>query len=325
MKLKMLAMAAAAAVLSAWPAFAQEKALPLAEAKAQIGSIVADPVSITSVMRQLAPDDQASFLADVNAAISKMPGSNEEKAAKFLNVNKAALKGAAKGNLANLVAEVFATVPPEALTLISERFAADLFNRNADPTQSYSDEKYLEISTNLFARIQSRTEGTDDATVRNAFAIAMIVRASGDTSVDSPLVDALVAMLPDGAARDEARNEWLPAALAESPDYEPMLAQADAGQQPNPTLALQLSGPQLLDAMLQDVSSSLLDSNGHETTPFSDQIFESFSDSSLGQLSSTEQPPRTSDSSKPWNPSYHRDDDDTTIIPEPEPEPEPYP
>ena len=307
MKLKMLAMASAAAVLSALPAFAQEKALPLAEARAQIGSIVSDPVSMTSVMRQLEPENQASFLADVNAAISKMPGSNEEKAAKFLNVNKAALKGAAKGNLANLVAEVFATVPPEALTLISERFAADLFNRNADPTQTYSDDKYLEIATNLFARIESRTEGTDDAQVRNAFAIAMLVRASGsDYSADSPLVDALIGMLPDEATRNEVKNEWLPAALSESPDYEPMLAEADAGQQPNPELALQLSGPQLLDAMLQDIASSLIDDAHRETTPFSDQAFESFRDPLVESLG--EQPPRTSDPSKPWSPSNGRDE-----------------
>ena len=306
MKLKMLAMASAAAMLSALPALAQEKALPIAEARAQIGSIVSDPVSMTSVMRQLEPENQASFLADVNAAISKMPGSNEEKAATFLNVNKAALKGAARGNLANLVAEVFATVPPEALTLVSERFAADLFNRNADPTQTYSDDKYLEIATNLFAKIESRTAGTDDALVRDTFAIAMLVRASGDNSVDSPLVDALVGMLPDEASRSEVKNDWLPAALSESPDYEPMLAEADAGQQPNPVVALQLSGPQLLDAMLQDVASSLIDPNHHETTPFSDQAFDSFQDPLVEAL--MQQPPRTRDRSKPWNPSYGRDD-----------------
>ena len=304
MKLKMLAMASAAAVLSALPAFAQEKVLPLAEARSQIGSIVSDPVSMTSVMRQLEPENQASFLADVNAAISKMPGSNEEKAAKFLNVNKAALKGAARGNLANLVAEVFATVPPEALTLISERFAADLFNRNADPTQEYSDDKYLEIATNLFARIEARTEGTDYASVRNTFAIAMLVRASGDSSADSPLVDALVGMLPDEATRNEVKNEWLPAALSETPDYEPMLAEADAGQQPNPELALQLSGPQLLDAMLQDVASSLIDSDHRETTPFSDQAFRAFRDPLLESL--REQPPRTRERNRKWNPAYNR-------------------
>ena len=310
-------MAVTAAVLTLHSSFAQETALPLAEARAQIGAVVEDPSSMTGVMRQLAPSDQTAFLADVNAAIAKMPGSNEEKAARFLNVNRAALKGAAKGNLADLVAEVFATVPPEALTIVNERFAADLFNRSADPSRTYTDDEYVNIATNLMAKIESRTAGTDDAAVRNTFAAAMLVRASNGSPAD--LADKLVATMPEGAERDLAKNEWLPAALAEPADYEPMLAYADAGRQPSPSLALQLSGPQLLDAFLADVASSLLDEDGRETTPFTDQAFGGFTDpvfhAAEGSILNTPtgggeigsgQPPRSSDPNSPVNPSARR-------------------
>ena len=128
-KLLMVVTMAMASVL-----FAQDKTMSSADARGKIGDIISDPASMTSVMKQLAAADQASFLADVNAAISKMPGSPEEKTSKFVAVNSAALKGAQKGNLTTLVAEVFATVPPESLTAINEQFAAGMFNRAADPS-----------------------------------------------------------------------------------------------------------------------------------------------------------------------------------------------
>ena len=112
-KLLMVATMAMASML-----FAQDKTMSSADARGKIGDIISDPASMTSVMKQLAAADQASFLADVNAAIAKMPGSPEEKTSKYLDVNTAALKGAQKGNLATLVAEVFATVPPESLTAL---------------------------------------------------------------------------------------------------------------------------------------------------------------------------------------------------------------
>ena len=96
---------------------AQDKTLSLANARSKIGDVISDTRSAGSVIGQLAAEDQVKFLADVNAAIEKMPGSIEEKTAKYLDVNTAALRNAQKGNLTALVAEVFATVPPESLRL----------------------------------------------------------------------------------------------------------------------------------------------------------------------------------------------------------------
>ncbi len=345
--LNILGMAVAVAVLATQHSFAQEKTLPLAEARAQIGAVVENPASMTEVMMYLSAADQISFLADVNAAITKMPGSAEERAAKFLNVNRAALKGAAKGNLANLVAEVFATVPPEALPLITERFAADVFNRKADTARVYSDDEFLQIATNLMARIENRTSGADDSDVRNTFAATMLAKASSGgatVSVDSPLVDALLSMFPDSEARKRAKTEWLPAALAPQPNYEPLLAEVDTAVQVNPinpVVALRISGPQLVDVILSDVSSSLIDSQGHETTPFTDQLIEggdisadlavqgsSTTDRAASGGTSSGEPPRTDDPTKPWNPDVPRDEPvnptPKPTPPEPEPEPTPY-
>ena len=117
-------------------------AIPLAEARAKIDTAVSDAKAMTALMKQLSAEDQVSFLGDVNAAVSKMPGAKEERAAAFLNVNSAALRTAAKGNTATLLAEVYATVSPEALTVLNKHFADNLFNRAANPVRAYSDGEF---------------------------------------------------------------------------------------------------------------------------------------------------------------------------------------
>jgi len=173
-----------AAIAAAVSAVAVAQDIALAEARAKIGDAVTDPAVMTATMKQLSAADQKAFLAECNQAIDKMPGSNEEKTATYLNANKAALKGAKKGNVSNLLAEVFATVPPEALTVINERFAADLFNRAADPSVTYTDEQFLQISYSVMTNIAARLEGTDNADVRGTFAALMLLRASNASSAE---------------------------------------------------------------------------------------------------------------------------------------------
>ena len=235
--------------------------ISLAEARAKIGDAVSDPAVMTATIKQLSADDQKAFLAECNQAIEKMPGSNEEKAAAFLNANRAALKGAKKGNLSALVAEVYATVPPEALTVINERFASDLFNRAADPSVTYTDKEFAKIAENLLTNICARVASTDNAGVRGAFALMMLVRASNST--DKELINQLVSALPE-SSREAALNEWLPSALADGDDksYEPILGAADAPQAPNEPLVIRIAGPQQLDGLLADL-------NGPSTDPSS--------------------------------------------------------
>lgn len=247
MKKTVLMMVAAMAVGATW-------AMSLAEARGQIGKCVSDPKTMTSVMKQLSAADQKAFLSEVNAAIEKMPSSNEQKSAAFLTVNRAALKGAAKGNLTALVAEVFATVPPEHLTIINERFASDLFSRTADPSKTYTDEQFTQIAKSLVKATNERTASMDNGAARSAFVALMMIRASNGTPSD--LQETLVKDLPV-AAQNAARNEWLPAALGQqnmAQSYEPILGGADAmGAMPENRVVIRLAGPQMLESMLGDI------------------------------------------------------------------------
>lgn len=228
-------------------------AMSLADARGQIGKCISNPKLMTTVMKQLSAADQKALLAEVNAAIEKMPGSNEQKSATYLNVNHAALKGAAKGNIATLVAEVFATVPPEVLTIINEQFATDLFSRTADPSKTYSDESFTQVSTTLVKKTLERTSSMDNGAARSAFVILMMVRASGGSPAE--LQETLIKTLPE-EAQNAARNEWIPAALGQKQiqSYEPILGGADAlNQMPENRVVIRLAGPQLLESMLGDV------------------------------------------------------------------------
>ena len=237
-------------------ATAQDKVVALAEARAGIGDVISKPAQMTVVMKRLSAADQTSFLAEVNSAIAKMPASNEEKTAKFLDVNAAALKGAKKGNLANLLAEVFATVPPESLTVVNERFAADLFNRSANPTRTITDAQFTDIAKNLFKKVQERNGTSDEAAVRNTFAILMLLRASNGTP--QSLRDTLVAEMTDAEARKLAQDEWISPAMGLGQDktYDPMLGASDAGSAPSPEVVLQLANAQSMQSLLADFNAA---------------------------------------------------------------------
>lgn len=242
-----------------------DDALSLAEARAKIGEAVVNPAVMTSTMKRLSVADQKKFLADCNEAVGKMPGSGETKAATYLSVNRAALKGAAKGNVSVLLAEVFATVPPEFLTVINERFAADLFNRAADPSVVYSDAQFVGIAKSVMTSVTNRTAMTDGASVRNAFAALMFLRASNGTPPD--LSSTLAGFISE-SDRKAAVAEWIPAAMGESRNYDPMLGAANAGEQPDISLVLQISGEQGLDAMLGDLNAGIVGAEGKNAASF---------------------------------------------------------
>jgi len=228
--------------------------ISLADARSRIGKAVETPAVMTAIMKHLSAEDQKQFLADVNKAIAEMPASIEEKSAKFLNINHAALKGAAKGNVTTLIAEVYATVPAEALTVINERFAIDLLDRSADADVTYSDAQFTKIALDVMAKVNERCEETDNASPRCTFAILMLIRASNGTPAD--LADKLIGTLKHEEAKEMARNEWIPSALGKEDrqqSYESLLASADAGRRPDYDFVLVIAGPQYHDSVLQDI------------------------------------------------------------------------
>jgi len=326
-KLLMVVTMALASVL-----VAQDKTMSSADARGKIGDIISDPASMTSVMKQLAAADQASFLADVNAAIAKMPGSPEEKTSKYLAVNTAALKGAQKGNLTTLVAEVYATVPPEALTVINESFASGMFNRKADPSKTYTDDQYVEISTNLLAKIQERNATADNAGVRNTFAVLMLIRGSNGSPAD--LRDTLVGSLTDAETRSLAQNEWISPALGQGQEksYDSMLGAADAGKQPDLDMVLIFPFSSSADALLSDLASenSLSDGSSSITAlaapAFGGQNVSDVNDGgSLSPNSGVARIPRTMDPNSKYNPANKRGSSSggVPVVPVPETPQEP--
>ena len=310
--MKKLLMVATMAMASAL--FAQDKTMSSADARGKIGDIISNPASMTSVMKQLAAADQASFLADVNAAISKMPGSPEEKTSKYLDVNTAALKGAQKGNLTKLVAEVFATVPPESLTAINESFASGMFNRKADPSKTYTDDQYVQISTNLLAVVQERNATADNAGVRNTFAILMLIRGSEGSPAD--LRDTLVGSLNDAETRSLAQNEWISPALGEGQEktYDPMLGAADAGKQPDLDMVIVSPFSSSADALLSDLASERSVTDG--SSSITALVSPSFGDPNamdvtdgvdpLSSNASLTRIPRSMNPEDKYNPGYKR-------------------
>lgn len=226
-------------------------AMSLAEARGKTDAVISNPSEMTSVVQQLSAADQKSFVADVNAAIAKMPGSAEEKSAKVANVARAALKGASKGNakdLEALVAEIYATAPVESLCNLNEDLAKDVFNRSGDPKKTYTDDQFAGIAKSLVSAVNSRVAGTEDADVRGGFASLMMIRASNG-SPESLAAD-LAATL--GESADTAKNEWFPEALRKPANYDPMLAGTAVDKAPDASSVAVFTGAQRHDVFLSD-------------------------------------------------------------------------
>lgn len=254
-KLVMLAAVCAACVA---------QALTLAEARGKIGECISDPKVMTATMKELSPADQAAFVAEVNSAIAGMPGSTEAMVAAALNVNKAAMIGAAKGNVSTILAEVYATVPPEALPAITESFAKDLFNRSADSTVTYTDEQFEKITKTIMNKVVERLASVDGGDARAVCAAAMMVKSAGDNP-SAGVVDAAVAALPEAAqANAKKQIAAMTGADAQQGAYEEVVEAANADNTiPQFDVVLRLSGPQQLDSLLSSINAGMPEQVGY--------------------------------------------------------------
>ena len=227
-----IVLAIAAAFLVAAPVLAADGASPssaLAAARAKISQLIDNPAQVTEVMKGLSAAEQVTFLADLNAAISTMPGSEAERNAAFVAVDNAALAGAQKGNALSLVAEVFATVPPSALPAVTDSLSAGPMNRAMSGGVTFTDEQYVKISQMVMDKVNERVAGESNAGVRSGFAAIMLIRASNTETKE--VVDAVVSSLPE-AVRNDAKTEWLPAALGKGgePSYDALLASVEGDE-----------------------------------------------------------------------------------------------
>ena len=258
MKFKRLKLIAACALaLSALPVAAAESASLKPETRALVGECAQNPQKMKQTMGTLSAGEQLTFLREVNAAIAKMPGSNEVKGAAFYEANRAAVTGARKHNITAVLDEVFATVPPEYLTEINERFAKELFSRTANPAHVPTDAEFVQLSTNTMAVVTERCQQSEDASVRETFAILMLLRASGGTPAD--LAQTLVAQLP-AQDRETAMNDWIKSAMGDGQEqsYDSMLSSAQAtDDEPDHAVVMQMTGgAQISDALLGDLAAA---------------------------------------------------------------------
>ncbi len=249
--------AACALTLLAMPAVAADT-MPRSEWHALVGDCAQNPQTLKETIGKLSAEDQLAFVGEVNAALAKMPGSDEAKAAAFYAANRAAVSGASKDNLAQVLAEVYATVPTECLTEINERFAKELFSRTANPSRVFTDQEFAQLATNTMAVVNERCQKAENSSVRETFAILMFLRASGGTPAD--LAQTLVSQLPDAQARETALNEWIKPAMGDGQEqsYDPMLGAAQAGEEPDHVIVAQqlAGGPQIGEALLGDLHAA---------------------------------------------------------------------
>ena len=252
MKIKNM-IAACTFILCATP-FAASAELSKAEWQAKIGECANNPSAMQATIAQIPASEQASFVAKVNEAIAQKPGSDEAKAADFYAINKAAVSGAT--DKASVLAEVFATVPVEYLTDINERFARELFSRNANPEKPVSKKLFEELSTNVLAVVNKRCETAENAGVRQTFAALMFIRASGG-DIDG-LTDLYTSLMTDPESKESA-SSWISEALGsdgKDPSYDSMLAAANGGDEPDHSVVLQLTGPsEQIEALLADLQA----------------------------------------------------------------------
>lgn len=234
----------------------------LVEARGQIEAVIAEPSKMTSVMQGLSAGEQTQFLADVNKAIADMPASIEEKTSTFLEVNRAAISAAAEGNVANVTAEMFATVSPEALPTLVESLSSDMFNRSSDANKNLTDAQFVEASKKIMEAVNERCESTDNGSPRAAMAIVMVVRGSNGTIPD--LADTLADTMKHDDAKEMAKTEWLPSATGakgREQSYDSILASADAGKRPDSQQVLVLPAGSLFH------TAALADSLGKNNDP----------------------------------------------------------
>ncbi len=121
-----------------------------------------------------------------------------------------------------------------------------------------TDQEFTQLATSTMAAVNERCQKGEDASVRETFAILMLVRASGGTPAD--LAQTLVSQLPDAQARETALNDWIKPAMGDGQEqtYDPMLSAAQSGgDEPDHAVVQQLTGGmQINDALLGDLAAA---------------------------------------------------------------------
>jgi len=212
--------------------------MPRSEWLSKVGDCANNAATMQDTVSKVSAADQAAVVAEVNAAIAKMPGSNEQRAAAFVKANIAALTAAMLQNKEKkagsaVLAEIYATVPPEYLTVVSEQLAKTVLKRGG-----LSKEVFITISTNLLHTVTERCEKAANGGVREAFAAVTFLKALGEPA-SKDVISTMLSQMGDAKTRDTAKGEWIGPALGidgNTQSYDPMLGAAGAGDEPDHTV-----------------------------------------------------------------------------------------
>ena len=282
-----------------------EASKELQAARTQIDQAAKDPKVMERVMKTLNAKDQVTYVGEVNAAIADMKGSAEEKAIMTVNVTKAALRSAAEGNTANVLAEVFATAPVETLGAVSESVAQDLKRSSDNATSGMSNADYAKVAEAVVKKIAERSKTSSDGDVRSAFGVAMMTKGSevSDVAEVAGMADTLssAAGIADTQVAEDVKSDLTTAAeTGTQSNYETLISNADSttsvsaetstatseSAAPAVTLVLQFTGPQQVDALVTDISTAVT-VDGKASTPILDNAYGGTADTQQASTSGT--------------------------------------
>ena len=182
--------------------------------QSQVAKASQDTAVLKQTMKGMSNADQLAFVKAVNDAIASKPGSAEEKADLYVNAMRAALESANADNRTAVIAETFATVPPDGLTAVNAAFSKDLAAAGGDQSK---------LANEVMDAVAKRCATADNAGARETFAALSFIRN------DSKLTDAVVSKI-DPATQEIAKNEWITPAL--SGNYDPILGATNAEEAP---------------------------------------------------------------------------------------------
>lgn len=196
-------------------------------------------------------DDKVELVRTMNETLTKQKeGAGEAARAKRLQtiyaLNRDAVRAAKNADKKSVIAEVFATAPIDALPVITDRFATELFTREAAGLDPKTD-AFVEFAAATLLKVNARVRQLPTARlpgVRSAFAVIAFLKASEGQPED--LRESLLFYVLTGST-GLARTQWIPAAMGDDgkePSYQAMLTAGLAGEEPAHAVALPLRSPE---------------------------------------------------------------------------------
>lgn len=193
-------------------------------------------------------DDRVEFVRAMNASMRDYKAKTPERRLQAIYaMNRDAVRASPATEKKAVIAEVFATAPLDALPMIADRFAGELFNRKAAGL-SDRDDSFTEFASATLMRVRNRVRmlPVDHRPgARSVFAVISFIKASEGKPAD--LRESLLFFILTGS-QIIAEKEWIPAALGEdgkSPSYQPILSAGIEGEEPDHQNAHPMAPPEL--------------------------------------------------------------------------------